>query len=81
MPIRVTLEQVAETLLDILVKDLDMKPGQEVPDHALKERFRARRYDAANIKDGLKYAHQRGWIEYSAEDRFTLTANGFDHAS
>jgi hypothetical protein len=82
MPIEVTLEQVADTLLDILVKDLGLQPGQDIPDQTLKERFRARSYDAANIKDGLEYAHQRGWVQYdAARDRFTLTADGFEYAT
>jgi hypothetical protein len=51
-----TQRQVAEWIHDILVKDLRMKPGDPVPDHQLKEKYRSREGDSADIKVGLKYA-------------------------
>ena len=48
MPIRMTQQQVAEWILDILVKDLWLKPGTPVPDHQLREKYRARKADSAD---------------------------------
>jgi len=43
-----TQQQVAEWILDILVKDLWLKPGTPVPDHQLREKYRARKADSAD---------------------------------
>jgi hypothetical protein len=47
-----TQRQVAEWILDILVKDLRVQPGDPVPDHQLKAKYRARNGDSADIKLG-----------------------------
>jgi hypothetical protein len=61
-----TQQQVALWILEILVTELHLKPGDEVPFQKLKERYRARGGDSANIKDGLEFATRtppimRGW--------------------
>jgi hypothetical protein len=82
MTIKVTARQVAETMLDILVRDVGLKPRQEVPDQLLKEKYRALNHDAANLKIGFEYAHQQGWVEYDrARDAFMLTALGHQYAT
>jgi hypothetical protein len=74
MTVKITARQVAETMLDILVRDIGLKPRQEVPDQLLKQTYRARSHDAGDLKVGFEYAHQQGWLEYDrARDAFRLT--------
>lgn len=81
MPIKMTQQQVAEWILDILVKDLRMKPGDPVADHQLKEKYRARKGDSADIKVGLKYAADHEWLTYDlAKDTWYLTKLGHEIA-
>ena len=81
MPIRMTQQQVAEWILDILVKDLCLKPGEPVPDHRLKEKYRARKGDSADIMVGLKYAEEHEWLTYDlAKDTWYLTELGHENA-
>lgn len=68
---------VAERVLDILVKDLGLKPGARVPDHRLKEKYREGGGDAADIKDGLEFAADQEWISYdTATQAWYLTQLG-----
>jgi hypothetical protein len=62
--IKISQQQVAERVLDILVNELKLKPGDVVPDQQLKQNYRERNGDAANIKDGLKYAGDQEWLSY-----------------
>lgn len=81
MPIRMTQQQVGEWILDILVKDLGLKPGNPVPDHQLKEKYRARKGDSADIKVGLKYAEDLGRLTYDrTSDNWHLTELGHETA-
>jgi hypothetical protein len=81
MPIPISAQGVAEKMLEILVRDIGLKAGQDVPDQQLKERYRAHRHDAANLKVGFKYAGDRGWLEYdTARDVFRLTEDGYQYA-
>jgi hypothetical protein len=81
MSIRMTQQQVAEWILDILVKDLHLKPGDPVPDHQLKEKYRARKGDSADIKVGLKYAEEHEWLMYDpTKNTWHLTELGHKNA-
>ncbi len=77
MPIKMTRQKVAERILDILVKDLGLKPEDPVPDHQLKEKYRARNGDSADIKVGLKCAEEHEWLRYDlTTDTWHLTELG-----
>jgi hypothetical protein len=81
MTIKMTQQEVAEWILDILVKDLKLKPGDSVPDQQLKQKYRARNGDAANIKDGLKYAGDKEWLSYDRPtDTWHLSELGHENA-
>ena len=78
--IPMTAPEVAELMLDILVNDLGLKAGDAVPDHQLKEKYRTRNGDGADITVGLKYAEAQEWVAYdSVSDAWFLTEVG--HAS
>ena len=64
MPIPMTALEIAERILEILVKDLGLQPGQAVPDQKLKVRYRAGSGDSADIKVGLEYAEEQGWLRH-----------------
>ena len=83
MPIDMTQREIAEWILDILVKDLKMKPGDPVPDQQLKQKYRDRKGDSADIKRGLKYAEEQEWMSHDGPPTYTwrLTELGHDSAS
>lgn len=71
-------QEIAEWILDILVKDLGLKPGNPLPDQELKRRYRARNGDAADIKIGLAYAEAHDWLIYDGRnDTWYLTKFGY----
>jgi hypothetical protein len=81
MPIKITQQEIAEGILDMMVKDLKLKPGDAVPDQQLKERYRARKGDSADIKEGLKYAADEGWLAYELTTQmWHLTELGHENA-
>jgi hypothetical protein len=81
MPIKMTQQDVAEWILSILVDDLKLKPGDLIPDQQLKQKYRERNGDAANIPAGLKYAVAQEWLSYDqAADKFHLTELGHEGA-
>jgi hypothetical protein len=81
MPIKMTRQEVAEWILDILVKELKLKPGDVVPDQQLKQKYRARSGDSQNIPDGLQYAVDLEWLSYDVvTDKLHLTALGHEVA-
>jgi hypothetical protein len=81
MPISMTQQEVSEWILDILVKDIGLKPGDPVPDQQLKESYRARNGDSANIKEGLKYAGDQEWMSYDRSTQtWHLTQLGYESA-
>jgi hypothetical protein len=72
-----TEKEVAEWILDILVKELRLKAGDPVPDHQLKEKYRARKGDSADIPVGVRYAGNHEWLAYDATtDTWHLTELG-----
>lgn len=76
-----TKREVAEWILGILVNDLRLNPGDEVPDHQLKKKYRARNGDSANIPDGLEYADEQGWLTYDpVKSIWRLTETGCESA-
>jgi hypothetical protein len=82
MPIKMTQQDVAEWILDILVNDLKLKPGDAVPDQQLKQKYRDRKGDSADIKAGLQYAEEQGWMAHDGPPTYTwrLTQLGHENA-
>ena len=81
MPIPISAQGVAEKMLEILVREIGLKTGQDVPGQQLKERYRTHRHDAADLKVGFKYACDHGWLECdAARDVFRLTEDGYQYA-
>ena len=80
--ISMTRQEVAEWILDILVNDLGLKPGGLMPDQRLKQKYRERKGDSADIKVGLKYAEEQGWIAHDGPPTYTwhLTELGHENA-
>ena len=75
-----TKQDVAELILDILVKDLASQPGNLVPDQALRNEYRKRGGDSADIKIGLKYAAEKEWLTYDrSKDAWYLTELGYKY--
>jgi hypothetical protein len=69
----------AELLLEILMHDLGLKPGDEIPDQRLKARYQARGHRADEIKTALKQAHDREWVRWEeVSDRFFVTQAGYE---
>jgi hypothetical protein len=82
MAIKMTQQEVAEWVVDILVNELELKPEDPVPDQELKERYRARNGDSADIKFGLKYAEAQEWLRYQrSDDTWYLTGLGYEYAT
>lgn len=80
MTIPMTQQVVAEWILDILVNELGLKPGDSVPDQQLKEKYRARKGDSSDIKAGLEYADQKEWLAYDGlKDTWYLTELGYEY--
>jgi hypothetical protein len=78
---KLSQRDVAERILDILVKDLGLKPGERVPDHQLKEKYRAGGGDAADIQIGLKFAEAEEWLRYDrATQAWRITELGHEYA-
>ena len=79
MTIKMTQEEVANWVLDILVNELSLKSGDAVPDHGLKDRYRARNGDSADIELGLEYAEAREWLTYDPTNQTSsLTELGYE---
>lgn len=80
MPLKMTELDIAEWILDILVKDLRLQSGDTVPDQSLKEKYRARGGDGADIKTGLQYAEVQEWLVYdSQQNAWRLTELGHQY--
>jgi hypothetical protein len=60
---KMTRDEVAEWVLDILVNELGLKSGDVVPMQLLKANYRARNGDSADIKHGLLCAEELEWLE------------------
>jgi hypothetical protein len=80
MVFELSKRDVAERILDVLVKDLGLKPGERVPDHELKAKYRARGGDAGDIKVGLEHAEEQQWLSYDrSKDAWYLTELGHEY--
>jgi hypothetical protein len=78
MATKPTPAEVAQTTLEIAVIDLELRPDNYIPDQALKAKFQARGGVTEDIKHGLKYAHDRGWLRYDNDKEvFLLTDDGY----
>jgi hypothetical protein len=71
MPIMITVEQGAEKIIDILVKEIGLKAGQEVPAQLLKEKYRAHDYDAGDLPAGTDRPQERA-TAYGARTRIRV---------
>jgi hypothetical protein len=81
MPIPISAQGVAEKMLEILVREIRLKAGQDVPDQQLKQRYRAHSHDAGDLTVGFEYAHEHGWLEYDSTRKvFRLTEDGYQYA-
>jgi hypothetical protein len=79
MPIKMTEQDVAEWILDILVNDLKLKPGDAVPDQQLKQKYRDRKGDSADIKAGLQYAEEHEWMTHDESSPYTWRLTPLGH--
>jgi hypothetical protein len=81
MVIKMTRDEVAELIMDILVNELGVKPGDVLPFQLLKANYRARNGDSADIKHGLQCAMELEWLEpvHGSSD-FRLTGLGHESA-
>jgi hypothetical protein len=78
---KLTQSDVAEWILDILVNEIGLKPGDPIPDQKLKERYRARNGDSADIGVGLEYGAAQEWVTYDrGTDTWHLTEFGHERA-
>lgn len=70
----------ATLLVEVLVHDLELKAGDAIPDHRLKERYIARGHGHDEIADSLKQAHECEWVRWDAMGggTFFLTEAGFE---
>jgi hypothetical protein len=70
----------ATLLAEVLVHDLGLKAGDEIPDQRLKARYQARGHGPEEIADGLKQAHAHEWVRWDAAGggTFFLTEAGFE---
>ena len=72
-----TAEEIARQLMRILVFRLRLKPGDEIPDRAMRTEYEARGGKADEIAAGLRFAHENQWVTYErSTDRFYLAAGG-----
>jgi hypothetical protein len=67
-----TQQEVAEWILDSLVNDLKLKPGDPMPDQQLKERYRGpqgrqRRHQGNEIRGGSGVAGMSAAVASSAD--------------
>ena len=73
-----TARDTALLILEVLVHDLKMRPGDAGPDNVPNARFPNHGGDVRHIPAGLKYAAEQDWLIYEAcGDKFLLTGEGF----
>ena len=78
---KMTRDEVAGSILNIMVNELGLKPGDTVPLQLLKANYRARNGDSADIKHGVQCAMELEWLEQvPASLDFRLTMLGFESA-
>jgi hypothetical protein len=81
MPIKMTQQDIAEWILDILVNDLKLKPGDVIPDQQLKQKYRERNGDSGDIRHGLEFAGDQEWLSWDAgTENWSLTDLGHESA-
>lgn len=77
-----TSESSAYLILKVLVEDLKLTAGSEVPDRSLRNAFEARGGAWPQIEDGLRYAHGEDWLRHEPaplpQGCFFLTEAGFE---
>jgi hypothetical protein len=80
--VKITQQEVAERILDILVNDFGLKAGDPVPTQQLKQKYRDRKGDSADIKAGLEYAEEQEWMAHDGPPTYTwrLTELGHENA-
>ncbi len=72
-------ERVAREMLESLVEDLKLRPGDFAYERSLRTAFEARGLAVEDIRAGLRYATQQGWVILDPAQRiYTLTRAGFE---
>jgi hypothetical protein len=80
MPKDMSALDIAEWIMEILVRDLGLKANAIVPDYELLKRYRARNGDGGDIKVGLKYAEGQGWLRFDdIHQIWHVTQEGLDY--
>ncbi len=69
---------VARDILVALVNDLKIRPGDYVYETPIRVAFELRGIPATDIRTGLEYASQQGWLSFDSQLRvYVLTKLGF----
>jgi hypothetical protein len=70
--------RVARDILESLVQDLKLRPGELVYERSLIVSFKSRGLTVQDIAAGLEYATQQGWLICDpVQGIYTLTQAGF----
>ncbi len=70
--------RIAKDVLEALVNDLKLQPGQFVYEDPVHIAFKFRGLAAEDIWAGLEYAKQQEWLMFDSVRRvYTLTKAGF----
>ncbi len=71
--------RIAKDIVEALVTDLKLRPGEFVYEKPLATAFGARRLTFEDILAGLEHAKQQGWLVYDpVQCIYTLTHAGFE---
>jgi len=72
---------VASEILETLITDLKIRSDDYVYESALRIAFELRGLPIEDIRAGLEYAEQQGWLSYRPDMRvYMLTEKGFAQA-
>lgn len=70
--------RIAKHIVQALVRDLKLHPGDFVYEKSLDEAFKTLGLAAEEINGGLEHATAQGWLVFDSDQRiYTLTQTGF----
>ncbi len=73
------ITNIANDILNALVKDLKLRPNDYVYEPPLRIAFEMRGLPIQQIRSGLEHARRLGWLRFNAHlDIYMLTRKGFD---
>jgi len=76
-----TPEEIAKILLDIFVSDFKLRAGESLMEKNFWKALQNRDLRPEDLKSGMEYAIQKGWMEASCDPPlgqwFKLTDDGF----